>query len=97
MVNKRYYYIAGPMTGYTNFNREAFNAMCDELHGQGHTVLNPAVLPDGLTQAQYMDICLSMLRCVTHVMMLKGWQGSQGAKIEHSLAIKSDLILEYQR
>lgn len=96
MESKRYY-IAGPMTGYTNFNREAFNTMCDELHEQGHTVLNPAVLPDGLTQAQYMDICLAMLRCVTHVMMLKGWQGSQGAKIEHSLAIKSDLILEYQR
>lgn len=96
METKRYY-IAGPMTGYTNFNREAFNVMCDDLRKQGHIVLNPAVLPDGLTQAQYMDICLAMLRCVTHVMMLKGWQGSQGAKIEHSLAIKSDLILEYQR
>lgn len=96
METKRYY-IAGPMTGYTNFNREAFNDVCEDLYKQGHTVLNPAVLPDGLTQAQYMDICLAMLRCVTHVMMLKGWQGSQGAKIEHSLAIKSDLILEYQR
>lgn len=96
MGSKRYY-IAGPMTGYTNFNREAFNAMCDDLRKQGHTVLNPAVLPDGLTQSQYMDICLAMLRCVTHVMMLKDWEFSSGAKIEHDLAIKSDLILEYQR
>lgn len=96
-METKHYYIAGPMTGYTNFNREAFNVMCDDLRKQGHIVLNPAVLPDGLMQAQYMDICLAMLRCVTHVMMLKGWQGSQGAEIEHSLAIKSDLILEYQR
>ena len=96
MVNKRYY-IAGPMTGYDNFNRDAFNDMSTSLVSQGHTVLNPATLPDGLTQAQYMDICLAMLRCATHVKMLKGWERSEGARIEQALAIKSDLIVEYER
>ncbi|EEC7734784.1 DUF4406 domain-containing protein, partial [Escherichia coli] len=43
-------YIAGPMTGYENFNREAFHKVEEELKREGHTVLNPAVLPDGLTQ-----------------------------------------------
>ncbi|MBB7007809.1 DUF4406 domain-containing protein, partial [Escherichia coli] len=43
-------YIAGPMTGYKNFNREAFHKAEEELKREGHTVLNPAVLPDGLTQ-----------------------------------------------
>ncbi len=42
-------YIAGPMTGYKNFNREAFHNAEEELKREGHTVLNPAVLPDGLT------------------------------------------------
>ena len=48
-------YIAGPMTGYENFNREAFHRAEDALKREGHTVLNPAVLPDGLTQPHYMD------------------------------------------
>ena len=55
-------YIAGPMTGYKNFNREAFHNAEEELKREGHTVLNPAVLPDGLTQPQYMDICMAMRR-----------------------------------
>ena len=50
-------YIAGPMTGYKNFNREAFHKAEEKLKQKGCTVLNPAVLPGGLTQAQYMDIC----------------------------------------
>ncbi|ENM6975340.1 DUF4406 domain-containing protein, partial [Escherichia coli] len=43
-------YIAGPMTGYENFNREAFHKAEEALKREGHTVLNPSVLPDGLTQ-----------------------------------------------
>ncbi|ENT9927962.1 DUF4406 domain-containing protein [Escherichia coli] len=67
-------YIAGPMTGYENFNREAFHRAEEELKREGHTVLNPAVLPDGLTQLQYMDICMAMIRCVDAIYMLNGWQ-----------------------
>ncbi len=47
-------YIAGPMTGYENFNREAFHKAEEELKREGHTVLNPAVLPDGLTQPHWI-------------------------------------------
>ncbi|WP_137975293.1 DUF4406 domain-containing protein, partial [Salmonella enterica] len=41
-------YIAGPMTGRKKFNRDAFNKEADRLMKHGHTVLNPASLPDGL-------------------------------------------------
>ena len=81
-------YIAGPMTGYENFNREAFHRAEDALKREGHTVLNPAVLPDGLTQPHYMDICMAMLRCGDAVYMLKGWQQSAGARAELALAEK---------
>ena len=81
-------YIAGPMTGYENFNREAFHKAEEELKREGHTVLNPAVLPDGLTQPHYMDICMAMIRCVDAIYMLKGWQRSAGAKAELALAEK---------
>ncbi|WP_116965955.1 DUF4406 domain-containing protein [Klebsiella pneumoniae] len=55
-------YIAGPMTGRENFNREAFNKEAERLTRHGHTVLNPASLPDGLEQREYMDICFAMLQ-----------------------------------
>lgn len=81
-------YIAGPMTGYKNFNREAFHEAEEKLKQKGCTVLNPAVLPGGLTQAQYMDICTAMLRCVDTIYMLKGWHRSADAKAELALAAK---------
>ncbi|WP_149528154.1 DUF4406 domain-containing protein, partial [Escherichia coli] len=36
-------YIAGPMTGYPDYNRAAFNAKASALMAEGHIVLNPAV------------------------------------------------------
>lgn len=90
-------YIAGPMSGLAEFNRHAFHSAHIELTDQGHTVLSPAVLPDGLEQYEYMDICLAMLRCVDCIYMLKGWEDSLGAKAEHALADKLGLQIEYQR
>lgn len=81
-------FISGPMTGYAGFNRAAFNNAERTLKSQGHVVLNPAVLTDGLTQAQYMDICLAMVRCADAIFMLPGWEASAGARAEHALAEK---------
>lgn len=84
-------YVAGPMTGYTNFNRLAFHEAAYHLGVSGHTVLNPAVLPDGLEQREYMDICCAMIRCSDAVYMLPGWEKSEGAVAEHALAKKIGL------
>ncbi len=81
-------YIVGPMTGYEEFNRPAFHNAAAELVSKGFTVLNPAVLPDGLTQAQYMQIDTSMLFVADAIYLLNGWQESQGAQAEYSLAVK---------
>lgn len=89
-------YIAGPMTGIPDFNRPAFWFVEMMLHTQGHTVLNPASLPDGLTQPQYMDICLAMLRCAEAIYLLRGWEESAGAVAEKALAEKLQLEIIYQ-
>lgn len=89
-------YIAGPMSGYDQFNRPAFHAAECNLRENANVVLNPAVLPDGLSQAQYMDICLAMLRCADAVYMLAGWEKSAGARAEHALAEKLELWRFYQ-
>ncbi|MBF5597332.1 DUF4406 domain-containing protein [Escherichia coli] len=89
-------YIAGPMTGYEDFNRPAFHAAGLALSQEGRTVLNPAVLPDGLTQAQYMDICMAMIRSVDAVYLLKNWYQSAGARAELALAEKLGCAVIFQ-
>jgi hypothetical protein len=82
-------YIAGPMSGIKDHNRPLFNSVAIELTEQGHSVLNPATLPDGLMQGQYMQICLPMVAVAHELVMLPGWVQSVGASIEFLLAKKS--------
>ncbi|PNK67513.1 DUF4406 domain-containing protein [Hafnia paralvei] len=88
-------YIAGPMTGLPEFNRPAFFSAAADLVTNGDTPLNPAVLPDGLSQADYMAICIAMLQRADSILLLKGWSESSGACAELALAEKLELqILE---
>ncbi|EKY2815412.1 DUF4406 domain-containing protein, partial [Salmonella enterica] len=84
-------YIAGPMTGKPNFNRKKFIETATHLWAEGHTVLNPAMLPDGLAYEHYMDIGFAMLRGADEIYLLDGWQHSAGATAEHALAKKLGL------
>ncbi|EOK5197648.1 DUF4406 domain-containing protein [Escherichia coli] len=84
-------YIAGPMTGYENFNRDAFNKEAERLSRHGHSVLNPATLPNGLTQREYMDICFAMLRSADAILMLPGWKASAGATAEYHYAYQMEM------
>ena len=88
-------YIAGPMTGIKDFNRSEFNKAAEEL-GNSYIALNPAILPSGLKQSEYMDICLSMIRCCDCVYALKGYKASLGALAEIALANKLGLTVIYQ-
>lgn len=84
-------YIAGPMTGLPDFNRAAFHKEAERLQRHGHVVLNPAILPGGLEQREYMDICFAMLRSAEAILLLPGWQTSPGATAEYHYAYKMAL------
>lgn len=84
-------YICGPMTGIKDFNRPAFNITAALLEEGGDVALNPAVLPSGLSQFQYMDICMAMLRSAEAIFLLNGWELSAGAQAEVALAHKLGL------
>ncbi|QOC56010.1 nucleoside deoxyribosyltransferase [Gordonia phage Clown] len=43
------HYLAGPMTGYPEFNYPAFTAAAENLRAQGLTVVSPHELHDGDT------------------------------------------------
>jgi hypothetical protein len=90
-------YIAGPMTGLPQFNRPAFHQAALNLSFEKHVPLNPASLPDGLTEADYMAVGLAMLQRADAIYLLTGWQFSVGARAEHALALKLGLEVIEQR
>lgn len=74
-------YIAGKITGDPKY-RDRFRDEAERLEGLGHIVLNPAELPEGMSKAEYMRICFAMIDCADMVFLLRGWQGSPGARLE---------------
>ncbi|MFS7195143.1 DUF4406 domain-containing protein [Rahnella inusitata] len=90
-------YIAGPMTGLPQFNRPAFHQAALNLSFEHHVPLNPAILPDGLTEADYMAVGITMLQRADAIFLLTGWQFSAGARAEHALALKLGLEVIEQR
>ena len=90
-------YIAGPMTGLPHFNRPAFNQAALNLSFEKHVPLNPAILPDGLTEADYMAVGITMLQRADAIFLLTGWQFSAGARAEHALALKLGLEVIEQK
>lgn len=74
-------YIAGKIDGDKRY-RAKFREAAKTLEAAGHVVLNPAILPDGLEQADYMRICLAMLDTADLAVFLPDYQESKGAMVE---------------
>lgn len=79
-------YIAGKITGDPNY-KEKFDIAATSLELQGHIVLNPAELPEGMLPADYMRICYAMLDTADAIYLLKDWHSSSGASIERNYAM----------
>lgn len=86
-------YIAGPMSGIADYNRPAFHAEALHQQQKGRIVLNPATLPDGLTQQEYMQICCPMVMMADEIIILPNWIDSQGATAEFNLAMKCGKVI----
>ena len=84
-------YIAGPMTGYHEFNYPAFQVAADALTRAGytvaHTATGPAPLPhDAHPHQHYLRHALAMLLECDSVALLPGWEASRGARGEVDVA-----------
>ena len=99
-------YIAGPMTGYEDFNFPAFFAAEATIRASGMNVVNPAkmdvVAGDGgpgiepQPHEHYMRRDLPHLWRCTHIAVLPGWAKSRGARIEVGTALSIGLtVLAY--
>ena len=82
-------YIAGPITGHEGYE-EKFRGAEEELSSAGHSVMNPARLgswPE-FGWEDYMRVTLEMLAVCDAVLLLPGWEGSRGARLEKKSAQK---------
>jgi nucleoside 2-deoxyribosyltransferase len=82
-------YIAGPMTGYEEFNFPAFYAAAQAWTDAGWEAVNPAEATDGDTTLDYrwylrQDIKL-LVDCDA-IAMLEGYEASKGAMLELNIA-----------
>lgn len=89
-------YISGPITGIPNY-KEIFDKAEEKLKAEYSEaeIINPAmvVLPASCTHEDYMRIDLMLLDLADAIYLLKGWDKSKGACMEHEYAIAKDLII----
>jgi hypothetical protein len=81
-------YLAGPMSGYTDFNFPAFAAGAAMLRAKGYEVVNPAEVNPDTTLT--WEACLKadipeLLKC-EGIVLMDGWTKSRGATLEAHIA-----------
>lgn len=93
-------YVSGPMTGYQNYNFEAFNDMADVLRHNGYDVKNPAENfngEHGHPREDYMRLDIENVLASDAVILLDGWEKSVGARTEVMVAHQLGLPLFHGR
>jgi len=78
------WYLAGPMTGYPEFNYPAFKLAAQLLRNRGYTVWSPAEEND--THLTF-NICMrkdldAVVNLCNGIILLNGWKKSLGANME---------------
>lgn len=91
------YYLAGPMSGYTDYNYPAFTAAAETLRNTGIRIQSPheQPWPDDSHKLSEEDLWVEMMNrtnaqliLCAGMILLKGWPQSRGAKAELSVAME---------
>lgn len=85
-------YIAGPMTGYKNFNRTTFRLIAEELEHRGYEAIHTADMPDGLDYEEYIEQSLELLAECDAMFLLPEWYMSNGV-INYELPLAQALSI----
>lgn len=85
MREKKVVFISGPITGVHDY-KGTFDDAAVLVERAGFIPLNPAVLPQGMDRSDYMPITLAMIDAADMLLMLHGWEKSDGATLENGYA-----------
>jgi hypothetical protein len=92
-------YLAGPMTGYKDYNFPAFMDAADKLRSRYYDIVNPAEIEAAeegprKTWEYYLKRDIAELVKCNIVIVLKGWEKSRGASFEVLIAriLKMDVF-----
>lgn len=96
-------FLSGPISSRLETYKAEFDDAARIVSEAGHLPLNPATLPIGMEDRDYMRICLAMLDSADLLLQLPGWGKSAGAIAERTVAMKTgvesltleDFIREY--
>lgn len=98
------YYLAGPMSGYEEYNYPAFEKAAVELRESGVKILSPHEIPwprghekmqpSALWGIMMEETAKLILEC-NGIILLKGWPSSRGAGIELRLFLDKDQPVFY--
>lgn len=88
-------YISGPMSGLPEFNFPAFRKMEEFLKENCHPtkIHNPMYTDQSLSYDKMVEYDMGLIQNegTTHLILLKGWNKSNGAKKELALALNLGL------
>lgn len=90
-------YLAGPMTGYPDYNYPAFHRAAAKYRALGYDVVSPAEIHGndfGKTFGEYMAADIAALATCGTIILLPWWQCSRGAKLELAYALANGLAVE---
>ena len=88
-------YISGAISSDPNY-REKFSRIKEQLESKGFEVITPTILPEGLTQEQYLHVDYALIDICEGVYFMKDWKTSPGANKEHLYARLREKIIEHE-
>lgn len=94
----RYIYVAGPMTGVSDYNFPAFDEAEIRLFNLGWAVQNPTINGSSTDKPYeyYIRHALNQVLLCDAIALLPGWRNSTGAQTELYVAVRCGMgVYEY--
>lgn len=80
-------YLSGPISGVSNYKENFAKAEATlRMRWPDAVIINPSVLPAGLSNKEYIMTDLQLLSTADILVLLPGWETSTGAMIEKLFA-----------